>query len=139
MGAELPHWVLKVDPAKSAVTAEGKFTVAEGEREELNVNATVAWLKNHGKDAGWRRVDARAQQLAAQGHPAVAIWANPKGEHGHIVMIRPGTAPPETGGAPEGVAVAQAGGKQVILEAAHLAEGFHDPELEKAVEYWYHE
>ncbi len=140
MGAELPHWVLKSDESRSATDQDGKPTVSDDQREELNVNATVAWLKKHGNDNGWRRVDARgAQQFAAEGRPAVAIWANPQGEHGHIAMIRPGTAPHETGGLEEGVAVAQAGGKKVILEAAHLAEGFHDPDLEKTVEYWYHE
>lgn len=136
LGAEIPHYVLKDDQAgASAVDELGRFKVEAAKREELNVNSTVGWLKDHGPSNGWRRVDARmAQGMANGGHPAVAVWANPNsGKHGHIAIIRPGSLPLN----PSGVAVAQAG--RLVLNANHLDTGFNDPELQKPVQYWYHE
>jgi len=140
MGAEIPHWVLKQDRGSSAVDKDGEFAVEISKRDELNVNATVKWLKEYGERNGWRRVDARmAQQMAAEGHPAVAVWANPRGGHGHIAMVRPGSVPHETSRGPKGVAIAQAGGEPLVLDATHLTQGFNDPKLRKAVQYWYHD
>ena len=140
MGAEIPHWVLKQYPGTSAVDTQGKLAVASSMRDELNVNATVSWLKEHGEVNGWCRVDARmAQQMAAEGHPAVAVWANPQGGHGHVAMVRPGSVPHETSGGPKGVAIAQAGGEPLVLDATHLTHGFNDPTLRKAIQYWYHD
>jgi hypothetical protein len=140
MGAELPHWVLNSDQGKSAADADGKFAVPQELREELDVKATVAWLGEHGNENGWRRVDARgAQQAAEEGHPAVAVWENPLGKHGHIAVIRPATASPQTGAMPKGPAIAQAGLAPVIMEAKHLTDGVKDPRLRAEAEYWYHE
>ncbi len=136
LGAEIPHHVIKGDKTgASAVDELGQFKVAAAQREELNVNRTVRWLKENGQSHGWRRVDARmAQQMASEGHPAVAVWPNPNAQkHGHIAMIRPGSLPISTGG----VAIAQAG--RLVLNADHLDTGFKDPALRKPVQYWYHE
>lgn len=136
MDAEIPHYVVKGNKTgASAVDTLGQFKVEAAKREELNVNGTVRWLKKHGPANGWRRVDARmAQEMASAGHPAVAVWPNPRPEkHGHIAMIRPGSLPLGTGG----VAIAQAG--RLVLSADHLDTGFNDPELRKPVQYWYHE
>lgn len=136
LGAEIPHYILKDDKASAAAVDElGQFKVEAAKRKELNVNSTVAWLKEHGPSNGWRRVDARmAQQMASGGHPAVAVWANPNPKkHGHIAIIRPGSLPLNTGG----IAIAQAG--KLVLNADHLDTGFNDPELQKPVQYWYHE
>ena len=136
MGAEIPHYVFKSGKTgDSAVDESGDFKAGSDEREELNVNATVDWLKEHGPGHGWRRVDARgAQEMASGGHPAVAIWANPDREKsGHIAMIRPGSSPVGARGA----AIAQAG--RLVLDAAHLDASFRKPTVRKSVQYWYHE
>lgn len=136
LGAEIPHYVIKDDPAgASAVDELGQFKAGAAGREELDVNRTVGWLKEHGPSHGWQRVDARmAQEMANGGHPAVAVWPNPgSGKHGHIAVIRPGSLPLQTGG----VAIAQAG--RLVLNADHLDAGFNDPELRKPVQYWRHD
>ena len=135
MGAEIPHWVIIGDKSgASAVDIDGKFKVEAKKREELKVNQTVSWLKNHGKTNGWRRVDARmAQQMANDGHPTIAVWENPDPESsGHITVVRPGSI-----GDDRGVAIAQSG--RLVLDARHIKTGFNDPDLEKPIQYWYHE
>jgi hypothetical protein len=142
MGTELPHWVIKGHEAVSAVNKSGEFidenkqVVAGGEKwRELNVNDTAEWLQKYGQENGWRQVEAAvAQQMANEGHPAIALWKNPNTEKpGHIAMIRPGSVPLKT----DGVAVAQAG--RLVLDAGHLKEGFNDRALPKAVQYWWHQ
>ncbi|MBI1920947.1 MAG: hypothetical protein HYS23_07670 [Geobacter sp.] len=108
---EIPHWVLG---------------------EEMNVNKLVDWLKKEGGAKGWRRLDHRgAQQAADDGHPTVAIWKNTKG-HGHVAIVRPGSVGDE-----RGAAIAQAG--RWVLDATHLTKGFNDPRLRKDIEFWTHD
>jgi subtilase family serine protease len=92
MGAEIPHWV----------DADGQPT-GVGQGSELNANATVDWLVNHGDRFGWRQVTAEeAQRLANLGHPAVAAWKN-VGGIGHMAVVRPGDI------TADGASIAQAG------------------------------
>jgi hypothetical protein len=80
MGAPIPHWV----DSKGNPSAPGR------PNSELNANATVGWMNQHGAKHGWRKVSpAEAQQLANQGHPAAVLWKNPRGI-GHVAMVRPG-------------------------------------------------
>jgi hypothetical protein len=148
MRAEIPHYVLKEDRGVSAVDDEGNFIVGREKIDrELTVNPTVEWLSQHGKRNGWRRIDARmAQKVANEGYPTVAIWKNlvpgPHGgvPHGHVAMVRPGSVPKETSGSHRGVAISQGGGSSdLVLNASHIDVGFNDQNLEKPVQYWYHD
>ncbi|HEX8825812.1 MAG TPA: peptidoglycan-binding protein [Archangium sp.] len=113
MGAEIPHWV---DGAGNPTGV--------GKGRELNANATVDWLHQNGARHGYRQVSAaEAQQLANQGHPAVAVWKNPGGI-GHVAMVRPGEV---TG---QGPAIAQAGSKN--FNNGHVKDSFGS----RPVEYW---
>ncbi len=137
MGAEIPHWVIKGDPnGASAVGPDGKFIVAREEcvsgnrcREE-RANDLVDWLRAHGKNNGWSRVDARmAQEMADGGHPAIAIWRNAvSGAPGHVAMVRPGSV-----GDRRGDAISQAGG--YVVDAKHIRNYFN----KKGIQYWYHD
>jgi len=113
MGAEIPHWV-----------DGGGNPTGVGKGRELNANATVDWLHQHGARHGYRQVSAaEAQQLANQGHPAVAIWKNPSGI-GHVAMVRPGEV------TSKGPAIAQAGSKN--FNNGHVADSFGN----RPVQYW---
>ena len=80
---------------------------------------------------GWQQTDAdSAQNMAKDGLPTIALWKNEKGEHGHIAIVRPGSVDAR------GPAVAQAGA--LVLDATHVNKGFHDQNLQKAIQYWYH-
>ncbi|MFL5354695.1 peptidoglycan-binding protein [Archangium sp.] len=113
MGAEIPHWV---DGAGNPTGV--------GKGRELNANATVDWLHQHGGEQGWRKVSAEeAQRLANQGHPATAVWKNPSGI-GHVAMVRPGEI------TSQGPAIAQAGGRN--FNNGHVKDSFGT----RPVEYW---
>jgi hypothetical protein len=72
LGCEVPHWVGK---------------------GELNANETVLWLRNEGRDLGWREVGEQTARIEAlMGHPTIAAWENPDG-HGHVAMVRPSPEP----------------------------------------------
>jgi hypothetical protein len=120
MGAEVPHWV----------QSNGKpSTVGVG--HELDANATVLWLDNHGPDHGWRRTDAEtAQARANEGKPTVAVWANPGGI-GHVAVVRP-----YTGNLARGPAIAQAG--ETNFDDGWALQGFGLSRL-SAVEYFIHD
>jgi len=105
MGAEIPHWV---DGAGNPTGV--------GQGRELDANGVNRWLNNQGPSQGWRQVSAEeAQQLANQGHPAVASWNNPGGI-GHIAVVRPG----EING--NGPAIAQAGARN--FNEGHVRDSF---------------
>lgn len=83
MGAEIAHWV-----GKDGKTPKDNNTGTN----ELGANATYNWLKNYGKDYGWRAVSAKeAQERANQGYPTVGVYKNNSGGAGHLVMVRPET------------------------------------------------
>lgn len=135
MGAEIPHWVIKINnDGRSAMDSNGIFTVERENRKEMLVNETVDWLKQHGETYGWRRIDARmAQQMANEGHPSIAVWENPNPKKfGHIAVIRPGSVGDE-----RGTAISQAG--ILVLDASHIDKGFKDQDHKKRIQYWYHE
>jgi hypothetical protein len=113
MGAEIPHWV------------DGKGnSVAPGKGREMNANATVDWMHQHGERNGWRKVSAEeAQKMANAGHPAVALWKNPSGI-GHVGVVRPGEV------TSQGPSMAQAGGKN--FNNKHVKDGFGS----RPVQYW---
>jgi len=107
MGAEIPHWV---DGAGNPA-AMG----APGARE-LDANGGHRWLETKGPSHGWREVSAQeAQNLANQGHPAVASWNNPGGI-GHIAVVRPGEV------TDRGPAIAQAGASN--FNNGHVRDSF---------------
>lgn len=81
MKVQLPHWI-----NSNNVPAEPYSSGAK----ELNANATYNWLNNYGEKYGWRKVSAYdAQQRANSGYPTIAIWKNPTGGSGHVMVIRP--------------------------------------------------
>lgn len=77
---ELPHWV-----------DENGTPCEPGKGRELNCNALLPWLEEHGKTYGWSEADEpTAAAHAANGCPAVAIWRNKTGGPGHIAALLPG-------------------------------------------------
>jgi hypothetical protein len=102
----------------------------------LLANDTLRWLSDRrlGGALGWRKLAPdEAQEMANSGYPTVAIWGNRNGGHGHVAIVRPGSI-----GDPGGDAEAQAGGRQVILNATHIRTGFNDREMKKSITYWSH-
>jgi peptidoglycan hydrolase-like protein with peptidoglycan-binding domain len=113
MGAEIPHWV-----------NNSGNPVGVGQGRELSANGTVDWLHQNGNRHGWKKVSAQeAQQLANQGHPAVAVWKN-QGGIGHVAVVRPGEV------TSQGPAIAQAGGRN--FNKGHVKDSFGNA----PVEYW---
>lgn len=118
MGAEIPHWA----GANGAVTAVGMG-------RELNANATVDWVRNHGPAAGWRKLtESEAREAAAQGYPAVVLWQH-HGGIGHVAVVYP------TPGLNDVTLIAQAGSKN--FEGKMLKAGFGRL-TEPALEFWMH-
>jgi LysM repeat protein len=109
MGAEVPHWV---DAGGNIAVpgAPGAF--------EMNINAGVTWMKDHGvSQHGWQSATpAQAQDAANQGKIAVVLWKNQTGGHGHTAIVRPGTLDGS------GPAIAQAGRHNFNL--GHVRTGF---------------
>ena len=104
MRCEVPHWV----------DADGHPASMGRPNTELSVNETLAWLRSTGPHPyGWREVCAvEAEAQAGNGHPTLAVWANP-GWHGHIAVVRPNGP---------GIHIAQAG--QRCFRDEPLASGF---------------
>ena len=105
-----------------------------------SVNQFVNWLKGDGKIEGWQRIDSRmAAEMANQGRPAIVIWKNPTGPHGHVAMILPDanydikhTAPAH--GRTE---VAQAGSHNWAMIPEDQA--FVNVVQKDTIQYWYHQ
>ncbi len=117
MGAEIPHWV---DQRTGQPTTVYNYS----QSRELDANATMDWLRQHGAQHGWRRVSAEeAQRLANEGHPTMVGWKNPGGI-GHVAIVRPGNINER------GPAIAQAGSTNVNY--AHVRDTFGN----RPVEYW---
>ena len=110
MGAEMPHWI------KSNGDIALPFSAGA---HELTINAGVVWLQNYGvPQHGWQLTDkAGAQNAANAGKPAVVVWKNPTGGHGHTAIVRPGVIDPNTG-----PTTAQAGARN--FNEGHLTNGF---------------
>ncbi len=100
MGAEIPHYT---NANTGAPTSKDDPDV-----RHMNANRISGWLNEHGERYGWYEVSAeQAQRLANQGHPAVTIWKNNSGGHGHCQVVCPsqnGDYDPV-----RGVTIAQAG------------------------------
>lgn len=109
MGAELPHWI----DNSGNIAAPGSLHA-----REININGGVDWMHAHGvPQHAWRRVTPQeAQDAANEGIPAIAMWKNPTGGHGHTAVIRPGSI---NAGGP---AIAQAGAHN--FNSGHIANGF---------------
>lgn len=100
MGAEIPH--------HTNANTGAPTTQDDPDVRYMNANRISDWLNSLGEKYGWYEVSAeQAQRLANQGHPAVTIWKNNSGGHGHCQVVVPsedGTYDPV-----KGVAIAQAG------------------------------
>jgi LysM repeat protein len=121
MGAEVPHWV----DAAGDIAAPGALGAFE-----ININAGVTWMRNHGAPRhGWQSVTpAQAQDSANQGKVAVVMWKNETGAHGHTAVVRPGSVDGN------GPATAQAGRHNFNLGHVRLGFGSHGP-----LEFFVHE
>jgi hypothetical protein len=61
-------------------------------RQNLLANAQMRWLREHGADAGWRRLGSysEAQQAANRGELVLEAFENPDPHRpGHIAIVRP--------------------------------------------------
>lgn len=100
MGAEIPH---RIERDTGAPVSSGGDNI-----QSMNANRMTDWLNNYGPQYGWYEVSAeQAQALANRGSPAVAVWKNKEGGHGHVQVVSPsedGAYDPS-----RGVAIAQAG------------------------------
>lgn len=118
MGAEIPHWV-NADGSPAAPGTRGAH--------ELDANATVNWLEQHGDAYGWRQVSpSEAQQMANDGRPAVAVMEKP-GAIGHVAVVRPGQYNPN-----QGCALANVGAHNLSRDTTRGGFGT------TKVEYWVH-
>lgn len=113
LGCEIPHWI---DDPK-----------APNGRRELTVNGTIEWLEMNGRLYGWRECDyLQAGEQADRGCPAVPLWKNPTGPHGHVAVCLPTVR--------GGLRIAQAGAANLF--DAPLSVGFG---LVKPIRFWTHE
>ncbi len=100
MGAGIPRHTNQNTGEPSTSRADGAIS--------MNANRISDWLNTYGSQYGWHEVSAQqAQGLANQGCPAVTVWKNQKGVHGHVQVVSPskdGLYDPS-----RGVAIAQAG------------------------------
>lgn len=122
MGSPLPHWVDR----------DGNPGMPGRGFHELNGNASVDWLINHGSRFGWREVDEHeAQRYANSGHPVVAGQKNVgTSKIGHVAIVRPGSIKPGAG-----PAVANAGGRNINY--SHIANVFGPSQYKNnLVRYW---
>jgi hypothetical protein len=120
MGSPLPHWV----DGNGNPAQPGK-----GSRE-LNGNASVDWLAQHGSRFGWKEVDeAEAQEYANKGHAVVAGQKEiGKSKIGHVAMVRPGKI------TRHGPSVANAGGRNI--NKAQVAQVFGAGYKNGLIRYW---
>jgi LysM repeat protein len=121
MGAEIPHWI----DSSGNIAAPGALHASE-----MNINGGVNWMRSHGvTQFGWNSgTPKQAQDAANQGKVSVVMWKNTGSGHGHVAVLRPGTA---TAGGPE---IAQAGRHN--FNDGHVVNGFgHLGPLE----YFWHE
>lgn len=86
MNGTFPHWV---NPDGSPAEV--------GKGSEMNINGGVDWLDQHGADYGWEEMtgdDLLSQILAAvnAGALVLAVWNNPQGGHGHVMIPKPSFA-----------------------------------------------
>ena len=90
LGAEVPHWVYD-DGRPAAMAAAGAH--------ELDANAAIDWLAQHGSTYGWNPVvEADAYARADLGFPVVCTWRSPPGGIGHVSMVLPGHLSAQAGG-----------------------------------------
>lgn len=125
MGAEIPHYTDRDTGAPAAAGAENAL--------RMNANRMTDWLNTHGPRYGWHEVGSeQAQALANRGCPAVAVWKNREGGHGHVQVISPskdGAYDPD-----RGVAIAQAG--RLLRNYTHIREIYSSRMA--AVQYFAH-
>lgn len=101
MGAEIPHYT---DWETGTPLSYENIDSAK----QMNANRISDWLNSHGPKYGWYEVTPeQAQQLANEGRPAVTVWKNPTGGHGHVQVVSPSTSGAYDSS--RGVAIAQAG------------------------------
>lgn len=121
LGCEIPH----------VVNDRGE-SVPLGQGRELDANAVVRWMRQHGPSNGWRRLPGpvAALEWANLGRPVVALWeAVARPFIGHVAMVRPGTMHPT-----KGVPIAQAGATN--CDDGYLVDGFG---ARGPIEYWAHD
>lgn len=101
MNAEIPHytdWDTGVPLSYESVDTA----------KHMNANRISDWLNKQGPKYGWYEVTPeQAQALANEGRPAVTVWKNPTGGHGHVQVVSPSADGQYN--AARGVAIAQAG------------------------------
>lgn len=101
MGAEIPHYI---DPDTNEPLS---YSESDGAKH-MNANRIYDWLDGYGQNYGWREATPEeAQRYANEGRPAITIWKNPTGGHGHAQVV----VPSKDGAYNEatGVMIAQAG------------------------------
>jgi hypothetical protein len=124
MGAEISHYT---DP----VTGVPRYRPDNEGAIAMNAVRIDTWLSNHGRNYGWREVDAEtAQYHANQGRPAVTT----SGSNGHVQVV----VPSRDGGFDpvRGVTIAQAGGR--LTSYAYITETYSASTLKNQVRYWVH-
>ncbi|MDL2218290.1 hypothetical protein LJC27_06490 [Christensenellaceae bacterium OttesenSCG-928-M15] len=123
MNAEIPH---HTDWDTGAPLESGG--------KSMNANRISEWLNTYGPQYGWYEVTAeQAQQLANRGSPAVTVWKNANGGHGHVQVVSPSSS----GGydAEKGAAIAQAGRR--LKEYAYVSDIYSSSTMEH-VQYFAH-
>lgn len=110
MGAEIPHYT-------DWESGEAHTYPEVDDSKHMNANRIYDWLAETGPQYGWQEVSAEQAQAAAnEGRPAVTVWKNPTGGHGHCQVVCPSL----DGGfnTERGVTIAQAG--QTLHEYAYI-------------------
>lgn len=101
MGAEIPHYT-------DWDTGEIHAYPEVDDSKHMNANRIYDWLAESGAQYGWQEVSAEEAQAAANsGQPAITIWKNPSGGHGHCQVVCPSADGAYN--AERGVTIAQAG------------------------------
>jgi len=122
MGAEIP---LYTDPS----TGEPRYYPDTKGARSMGATAMDQWLSAHGREYGWREVDAEtAQMYANSGTPAVTT----AGSMGHVQVV----CPSRDGGFDKirGVTVAQAG--RIVTDYTHISSIYGTNSLNNSVRYW---
>ena len=125
MGAEIPLYT-------DALTGEARYYPDTSGTTSMTAVRMDAWLKNHGADYGWRKVDAQTAQMHAnEGKPAVTT----AGTIDHVQVVCPsrnGQYDPV-----RGVTVAQAGSR--VTSYTYITDIYSANALNNHVSYWIHE